>query len=184
GAATTITRLPVGSPRGAAWMPDNTIVFATAGAATRRGLFKVSADGGEATPLTTPNRDRGEAWHSWPELLPGGHTLLFAVGRLEGRRDAANIAALDLRTGRYDVVVQGGTDPRYVSSGHLLYNAAGRLHAVAFDAAHAKVAGTPANVLANVLTKEEGASEYALAADGSLFYVAGPASGFGEVQRT
>src|SRR5262249_43949110 len=96
GAATTITRLPVGSPRGAAWMPDNTIVFATAGAATRRGLFKVSADGGEATPLTTPNRDRGEAWHSWPELLPDGHTLLFAIGRLEGRRDAANIPALRL----------------------------------------------------------------------------------------
>src|SRR5262249_14249801 len=56
--------------------------------------------------------------------------------------------------------------------------------AVAFDSAHVKITGTPANVLANVLTKEEGASEYALAADGSLFYVAGPASGFGEVQRT
>ena len=62
--------------RGAVWLPDNTIVFATN---THRGLLRVSADGGEPTPLTIPSDTRNEYDHLWPEILPDGRSLLFTV---------------------------------------------------------------------------------------------------------
>ena len=39
------------------------------------GLFRVSFDGGEPEPLTTPDRARGEISHRWPQFLPDGRVL-------------------------------------------------------------------------------------------------------------
>ena len=64
-------------PAGAAWLPDNTIVFATSNPLT--GLQRVSADGGPPTTLTTPDTARGEFDHLWPSPLPGGRALLHTV---------------------------------------------------------------------------------------------------------
>src|SRR5262249_35229395 len=39
------------------------------------------------------DRARGEAGHWWPELLPGGHAVLYTVTPTTGGLDAASIAA-------------------------------------------------------------------------------------------
>jgi serine/threonine-protein kinase len=57
-----------GDPRGSTWGPDDTIVYATSALLT--GLQRVPAAGGEPTPLTKPDPQRGED-HFWPEFLPG-----------------------------------------------------------------------------------------------------------------
>ena len=57
-----------GAPRGASWGLDNTIVVAHLGT----GLFRGPAGGGEREVLTTPDAERGETGHYWPEVLPGG----------------------------------------------------------------------------------------------------------------
>ena len=57
GQALTVAQWQFGFIRGAVWLPDNTIVFATN---SQRGLLRVSADGGEPTPLTIPSDTRNE----------------------------------------------------------------------------------------------------------------------------
>ena len=59
---------------------------------------------------------------------------------------------LDLRTGTQTVLIRGGSDARYVSSGHLIYAADGTLRAVAFDLARLAVVGPSVAVLPQVLT--------------------------------
>jgi hypothetical protein len=61
--------------RGGAWSPDGRILFGTVAA----GIFQVPASGGTPVPLTTLDASRGEAYHRWPQVLPGGHFLYLAL---------------------------------------------------------------------------------------------------------
>ena len=76
----TLTR--VGSQRGGTWGPDNIIVFAP----FPGGLKRISADGGEVTSLTSP--DRGEPHHVRPHFLTGTRRLLYRVDSRNGRNNA------------------------------------------------------------------------------------------------
>jgi Tol biopolymer transport system component len=160
-------------PRGATWGPDGTIIFATSSPST--GLLRVSAAGGEPTVLTKPDQERGERDHLWPEFLPGGKAVLFTISPPAGDIANAQIAVLDLQTGMSKVLIRGGSNAHYVPTGHLVYGVAGTLRAVAFDLARLEVAGTPALVLEGVATTGWGASEVAVAANGSLVYIPGGA---------
>ena len=51
-----------------------------------------------------------------------------------------------LRTGQRTIVWQGGSDARYVRTGHLLFAVGDALFAVAFDAAQHRVLGGPVAV--------------------------------------
>ena len=169
GPAVTLGR-PDGTAQGASWGSDGTIIFATNFRTT--GLQRIADAGGEPTVLTRPNRAGGEDDHLCPEILPGGQAVLFTITATTGGLDQAQIAVLDLRTGTQTVLIRGGSDARYVSSGHLVYAAAGTLHAVAFDLARLAVVGTPVKVLPEVLTRG-GDAGVAVAADGTLVYVSG-----------
>jgi hypothetical protein len=173
GAAVTIS--PAGTPRGATWGPDGTIIFATSTVAS--GLQQVSDGGGEITVLTKPNRERGELDHLWPEFLPGGMAVLFTITAAGGNLDNAQIAVLDLRTGTWRVLPVRGSHAHYVPTGHLVYGFTGTLRAVPFDLGRLEVIGTPAPVLQGVVTTYFGAAEVAVAANGSLVYVPGRAIG-------
>jgi hypothetical protein len=167
-----VTIAPVnGFSRGATWGPDGTIVFATTASAT--GLQRVSAAGGEPMVLTKPDRERGDGDHLWPEFLPGGEAVLFTIDPLTGGPDNAQVAVLDLKTGASKVLVRGGSHAHYVPTGHLVYGVAGTLRAVPFDLERLEVIGTPALVLEGVWTTPSGAANIAVAANGSLVYVAG-----------
>ena len=180
GPAQTLTALDGGS-RGATWAPEDTIIFATNNLAT--GLQRISAAGGEPTVVTRPDRDRGEADHLWPEILPGGRGVLFTMTAVSGGLDAAQIAVLDLDTGAQTIVLRGGGHAHYVSTGHLVYTAGGALRAVAFDVSRREIQGSPVTVLPRVLTTTYGAGDYGVAADGTLVYVDAPGTtssvGFG-----
>ena len=180
GPAQTLTALDGGS-RGATWAPEDTIIFATNNLAT--GLQRISAAGGEPTVVTRPDRDRGEADHLWPEILPGGRGVLFTMTAVSGGLDAAQIAVLDLDTGAQTIVLRGGGHAHYVSTGHLVYTAGGALRAVAFDLSRREIQGSPVTVLPRVLTTTYGAGDYGVAADGTLVYVDVPGTtssvGFG-----
>jgi serine/threonine-protein kinase len=172
GPAMTLAALD-GTSRGATWLPDETIVFATFNPAT--GLQRIPAAGGPVTLLTRPNRDRGEADHLWPERLPGGRAILFTITPLSGGLDAAQVAVLDLATGAQTTLVRGGSHAHYVASGHLVYAVGGSLRAVAFDLSRLAVRGTPAPVLPRLMTTTVGAADFVVAEDGTLVYVDAPA---------
>jgi serine/threonine-protein kinase len=173
----TVSGTGQGAPSGATWGPDGTIIFATNSPAT--GLQRVPAAGGEPTVLTKPNRERGEGFHLWPEFLPSGKAVLFTIIPTTGGIDNAQVAVLDLRTGTSRIVIRGGSHAHYVPTGHLVYGVSGTLRAVAFDLKRLEVRGTPVPVLEGVVTTFGGATDVALAANGSLVYVPGGAGGGG-----
>jgi serine/threonine-protein kinase len=141
------------------------------------GLQRIDAVSGATTVLTRPDRARGEADHFWPEMLPGGRAVLFTITALTGGLDAAQVAVMDLQTGKWKILVRGGSHAHYVSSGHLVYLAAGALHAVPFDLSRLQTRGTPVPVVRDVETTQNGAVLAVVAGDGTLAYVSGSVAG-------
>jgi hypothetical protein len=176
GPPVTLARLDA-LPRGATWAPDDTIIVATSNAAT--GLQRVSAAGGTPAILTRPDHARGEADHLWPEILPGGRAVLFTITAQTGGLDAAQVAVLDLRTNTPKILVRGGGHAHYVSSGHLVYTAAGTLRAIPFDLNRLETRGTSAPVVPRLVTTPQGAGDFAVATDGTLVYVDAPTGSTG-----
>ena len=103
-------------PAGASWADDDTIVFSqTLGAAA--GLFRVPVGGGEPQRLTM---QLGNDSHQWPQTLPGSRAALFSIGA-PGVPPSGKVAVVDLDTGEYRVLLERGTNPQYVSTGHLVF---------------------------------------------------------------
>jgi serine/threonine-protein kinase len=160
---------PVDAPtRGATWLDDDTIVFATASGAT--GLQRVAASGGEVTVLTKPDAEQGEADHITPARLPGGRAVLFTITSRSG--GPPQIAVLGLETGDRKIILRGGTQPRYFDTGHLVYLVDGVLQAVPFDLQTQTMTGTPVPVLQQFATIAL-TSVLDVAADGTLVYARG-----------
>ena len=173
GTAVTVATVDAPAARGACWLPDDTIIFATINPET--GLQQVAASGGPTTVITRPDRARGEADHAWPEALPGGRGVLFTVLSATGGLDGAQVAVLDLRTGARTEVLRGGSHAQYAPSGHLIYATPGTLRAVSFDLTQLQTRGLPVAAIADVVTTPLGAVDAVVAADGTLAYVAGGA---------
>ena len=158
-----------GTPRGASWGADDTIVYATSDVGT--GLWQVPSGGsGEPELLTTPDAERGERDHMWPEILPGGQAVLFTIVP-QGAIENAQIAVLSLEHGTYEVVLPGGSHARYVPTGHLVYGVRGTLQAVGFDLDRLAVTTDPVPVVDTVNMKGTGAANFSVAQNGSLVYV-------------
>jgi len=127
-----------------------------------------------------PDPKKGEVSYRWPEILPGGKAVLFAVWSGHGTFDDARIALLSLETGEQRVLVQGGSNPRYVSSGHMIYARAGGLLAAPFDLKELKVTGPPVSVVEGVSMQPVfGGAQFSVSGEGSLAFVPG-ATGFGD----
>jgi eukaryotic-like serine/threonine-protein kinase len=167
GTVVTISRSPSPVSRGASWADDNSIVFASQD--TTRGLLQVPAAGGEPTVLTTPEPAKGELDHWFPSVLPGGRGVLFTI-RTSGA-EPSQVAVLDLQTGRQRTLVRG-SQAEYLETGHLLFLAAGALHAVRFDLGSLQVLSDPAPVVEAMQTfPGTGAGNYAISRQGTLVYV-------------
>ena len=163
-----------GFPRGASWGSDDRIIFATA--ARDSGLLRVPLGGGQVEVLTTPDLERGEVDHYWPEILPGGQAVLFTITTTGGLQNA-QVAVLSLESGDYDVLVPSGSNPRYVPTGHIVYGIGGTLRAVGFDLDSLTVTSDPIPVVDDVVIGTFGGANFAVAHDGSLVYVRGSAGG-------
>jgi serine/threonine-protein kinase len=168
---TPITLAATSVPRGASWGPNDRIVFSSN---TTTGLFQVSAAGGKPEPLTTLDATKGEGSHRFPQFLPGGKALLFTVGT-GGSWDEAQIVAQRLDTGERKVLIQGGSDGRYVPTRHLVYVRAATIMAVPFDPERLEATGTPVPVVEGVMQglDNTGAVHAGFSSQGWLAYIAG-----------
>jgi Tol biopolymer transport system component/tRNA A-37 threonylcarbamoyl transferase component Bud32 len=81
---------------GGTWSQDGTIVFAP-GPTTH--LFRVSAGGGQAVPITKLDASRHETAHRYPSFLPDGKHFLYTALNLSGavndKGNAIRVATLD-----------------------------------------------------------------------------------------
>jgi len=162
-----------GNALGASWGDEGTIVFATG---TNPLLQRVSDAGG--APQSLIRLDKGETTHRWPEFLPGGKAVLFAASAVNGNWTNAQVAVQSVATGERRNLIQGGTHPRYASSGHLVYEYGGSLMAAPFDPQRLTVTGAAVPMVEGVLQSTlSGAAQYSFSASGSLVYVPGGSSG-------
>jgi serine/threonine-protein kinase len=152
--------------RGGEWLDDGTIVFCPY---FYSGIERVPSSGGPVTVVSKVDRAAGERSHRWPHALPGGKAILYSIG-LGSSWDNARVVAHDLETGERKVVLNGGTDARYVPTGHLIYVRGTSLHAVAFDADKLEVTGQPFEVTAGVANHSAGGAEFAFSRNGTLVY--------------
>ena len=135
GTVTPITT--VEEARGGAWAPDGTIVFAPK---PEGPLFRVSAEGGQVSPVTAMNSE-GETTHRWPQVLPGGTHVLFTSHDDRSASREGTIEVQPLAGGARKVIQNGGLYGRYVNSGHLLYVRNGQLFGAVFDRTRLELAG-------------------------------------------
>jgi Tol biopolymer transport system component len=157
--------------RGGSWGSDGNIVFAYR---SDSGLSVVSKDGGTVGSLTELDRQKGEGSHRFPHHLPGDGALLFTVGT-GGSWDDARIELLKLGSGERKVLLEGGSDARYVPTGHLVYLRAGTLMAVPFDLGRFEITGDRVELVQGVLpsTGNSGAAQVAFADAGASVYLSG-----------
>jgi len=163
---------------GGAWGPDDTILFAD-GEGTR--LVRISAAGGEPkTVATLGELNQGDWGFSNPEFLPDGDTALVTVWRTNNP-DNYRIGVLSLKTGKLRIVVDGGVNAHYLSTGYLVYARAATLIAAPFDVRTATVTGPGVALIENVRSEEWGSVQYTLAHDGALVYVSGGPAWIGKL---
>lgn len=131
----SVTLCSVQAPRGGSWSEDGTIVFTPN---LRAGLFRVSSAGGAPQQLNTPDKERGESTHRWPQVLPGGKAVIFIAGR-PGSFEDSRILAYSFPSGETKEIHVGGMYPRYLpagpggSAGYLSYIHEGTVFAAPFD---------------------------------------------------
>jgi serine/threonine-protein kinase len=86
----------------------------------------------------------------------------------------AQVAVHSIGTSQRRNLIQGGTQPRYAPTGHLVYAQGGSLIAVPFDLQRLTSTGTPIPVMEGVLQSAvTGAAQYSISGTGSLVYISG-----------
>ncbi len=167
-------RAQINWPRGGAWAPDDTIIFAPS---DNSGLWQVPAAGGRVRVLAQPDPAKGERSYRWPEVSPDGSAVFFTLATSDIQSfDNARLMARSLRTGEQRELMRGGSFATCTAMGHLLFARAGSLMTVPFDLARLTVTGAERPVLDGLVTYPiDGAAQYAVAADGTLVYIAGRA---------
>jgi eukaryotic-like serine/threonine-protein kinase len=183
----TIKRIPVAGgeavsiavtddPYGMSWDGDHLLFGQGA-----KGIMRVRADGG--LPEVLAGVGHQEEAHG-PQMLPDGDHILFTIATGTGadRWDTANIVVQSLSTGKRTIVIAGGTDARYVPTGHLVYArsdtvfGSGTIFAASFDVALMAITGSAIPVIDGVRTsgsRVSGAFQFAVSATGTLVYLPG-----------
>lgn len=156
---------------GAVWADDGSIFFVPQ---INTPVSRVSSDGGPVRPVT--RFEPGDQNHRWPEALPGGKAILFTVG--SGTEwDSAKIVGENLATGERKLLIDGGTRPRYIPGGYLVYARGNSLNAVSFDAQNLRVTGTPVEVARNVWLDLTGLSHFDVSRTGTLVSISPETAG-------
>jgi eukaryotic-like serine/threonine-protein kinase len=155
------TAIELGQCSNPAWLDMDTLICLT----TNWGLGRMASSGGPVEQLTVPDTATGEIGHWAPDPLPGGTAVLFT----SYRRPVSRIEALDLATGRREIVVENAFFARYARSGHLLFARDSALFAIRFDPATLRTEGSAVPVLDDVASRPSDAQAgVAIADNGTL----------------
>jgi eukaryotic-like serine/threonine-protein kinase len=171
------------NPSTGSWGPDGTIFFTETLNPTGNQdgkLMRVAAVGGKPQDVTPAEKTPTEFPPRWPQVLPTGDAILYVTGGTSAAfSDDAMIVAQSLKTRERKILIQGGTSPRYVSTGHLVYAQGGRLFAVPFDAGRLEVTGAAFPVAQDVWQGPGGYVAYDISRSGLLVSLSSGEMGVG-----
>jgi len=146
GSAQVIADAPFG--RGGAWGADGNIVFSPA---TQDRLYRVSANGGTATPLTTLDSIQHTS-HRWPFFLPDGkHYLYLAINHDASKSGNDTVYYASVDGSENQPLLKSKSNAIY-ADGYLLFARNEQLLAQPFNPASGALSGEPqrlANDVAN-----------------------------------
>jgi serine/threonine-protein kinase len=145
--------LPVAEPGyNPHWFSQEEILYAGPG-----GAYTVNAAGGSGTQILEGNVNR-------PFMLPGGRGLLYGSGQ--------GVVLADLTSGDTTLIAPGGSNARYVPTGHILYGDRDlqAVFALPFDIESLTVTGEAAPVLPSVNIFGGGAVQLAVSDNGTLVH--------------
>ena len=176
---------PEGLTTGLDWGPDG-IVFADITGKIQR----VSPSGGKPELLLSVENNEIPAH---PQMLPNG-LLLFSVARRDvpepERWDKGQIIVHSLQTGRRTTIFEGGSNARYLATGHLLYANGGVLFAAPFDFKSMRH-GNQAPIVEGIRRAAivtgffgNGTAQFSVSDTGTLVFLPGPASLTPTAQRS
>ena len=176
GGGAPVSLCPASNPTSLSWGATG-IVFPNSSSESRH-IMRVSEKGGKPQVLLElqPNE-----YAQGPQMLPDGDTLLVSTstGARVGadRWDHGQIVAYSVKSRIRKVLIEGGSDPRYLPTGHLAYAVGGSVYAMAFDARTLTVSGEPFPIIDGVRrssTGVTGMADFSVSENGTLAYVPGP----------
>lgn len=161
---TPLTLADAAGPRGGSWGADGVIIFVPSAA---RPIYRVSASGGEATPL--PLAPIQNADFVWPHFLPDGRHFLVTV-----RASGIYLATLDTQETQQLSRVESRAE---YASGYLFFGQNGSLFAQAFDEKELTLSGAPVRIVENLgfSLMDLSAFAFSVSPPGTLVYWSGTA---------
>jgi eukaryotic-like serine/threonine-protein kinase len=146
----TVASLPNAVPRSGTWNGHGDIVLGSSAGESGGPMWRVSAAGGTATPVTEVDLSKEEFFHTWPTFLPDGKTFLYFRS---GPPDVEGmyVGSLDVAAGnqsRQRILATGV--PAAFANGHLFFPRAGTLMAQPFDARRLELRDAPVPVAQDV----------------------------------
>ncbi len=163
--------------RGATWNSEGVIVFAP----TFNGpLYRVSAAGGEATPVTKLDEARRENAHRWPCFLPDGKHFLYLARGSSGEGTGIYVGSLDGQEPK--LILREDTGASYAPPGYLLFVRQDTLMAQRFDAKALELRGEAFPLAEQV--RFNGATRrgiFSVSDNGVLVYMGGATAGAAEL---
>ena len=135
GSVQVICDAPLG--RGGTWNAQGVIVFAPS---IIGPLFRVSANGGTATPVTQLDVASGESTNRWPDFLPDGVHFLY-LGRQVSESKPSAIYVGSLEAMAQKKIIESLSEGEYAAPGYLVFGRGTTLFAQRFDASSLSVSG-------------------------------------------
>ena len=116
--------------RGGSWNREGVILFVPN---SREVVHRVSASGGEASPVTKLDAGASEVSHRWPVFLPDGRRFLYLAQNSLGAGEKNGIYVASLDGGERKLLFHANTNVAYTPPGHLLFFRERTLLARPFD---------------------------------------------------
>ncbi|HEX3582195.1 MAG TPA: protein kinase [Thermoanaerobaculia bacterium] len=133
---------------GAAWGGSDTILLTPQ---FGMGLSRVSATGGDVTPVSKLDASRRESFHGTPRFLPDGKRYLYAVHTISEKRNEIYGASLD--GGKPQLIVAADALIGYAKP-YLLFVRDGAGYAQRFDPSTFRLEGSPRRVVDSIVFSE------------------------------
>jgi serine/threonine protein kinase/Tol biopolymer transport system component len=167
GPAQTLADTPGGGNHGS-WSRNGVILFAPSGVSPPT-IYRVSAAGGKATPVTTLDASRQETRHYWPYFLPDGNHFLYLATSSDSENNAVFVGSLD--SPEKKLLVKVLSNAIYAPPGYLIFNREGALMAQRFDAQRLELAGDEAPIAEDMdFNSANGRTAFSASENGVLTY--------------
>ncbi|OGD21726.1 MAG: hypothetical protein A2W03_18165 [Candidatus Aminicenantes bacterium RBG_16_63_16] len=129
------------------------------------------APGGSAQVLITSDSAKGQRL-GWPQKIPGSEWVIFSSRPMDKSWRETKILAQSLKTNERKTLVEGGLQPLYLATGHLVYCQEQHLMAVPIDPVRARIKGEPVMVVDGIAQSgQNGVAQVTIADNGTLAYL-------------